>query len=197
MSFFVKCEKRDAREKYGFSHQGLFAQESINKGQLIWQCNEEKCDYLQSDKTGGWTREETFEMWRKYPHLKDFIHRYMYMIDDDVYDWPKNFMEERLVEECMFFNHSCEPTCGFDMGSPFCVVAITDIIAGDELTYDYQFMDTEPSFYDGINCKCGTKKCRGVLRFDQYRNVDWQRKYYKYCGNLKKKVLLILLFFNY
>ena len=64
------------------------------------------------------------------------------------------------------------------------VVAIRDIEVGEELTYDYQFMDTEPSFYDGINCKCGTKKCRGVLRFDQYRNVDWQKKYNKYCGNI-------------
>jgi len=83
----------------------------------------------------------------------------------------------------MFFNHSCDPTCGFAALDSALVVAIRDIEVGEELTYDYQFMDTEPSFYDGINCKCGTKKCRGVLRFDQYRNVDWQKKYYKYCGN--------------
>jgi len=91
----------------------------------------------------------------------------------------------------MFFNHSCDPNCGFAAidsglatGKPrtAMVVAIRDIEVGEELTYDYQFMDTEPSFYDGINCRCGTRKCRGVLRFDQYRNVDWQKKYYKYCG---------------
>ena len=89
----------------------------------------------------------------------------------------------------MFFNHSCDPTCGFAAIDSALVVAIRDIEVGEELTYDYQFMDTEPSFYDGINCRCGTKKCRGVLRFDQYRNVDWQKKYYKYCGKYKIQCL--------
>ena len=184
MVFYVKCEKRDAQEKYGFSHQGIFAQEPIKKGQSIWRCQEETCDYLQLDDVkSGKTRAQTFEIWRLHPHLKDFIHKYMYMVDDDLYDWPKNYMEERLVEDCMFFNHSCDPTCGFGGIDSALVVAIRDIDVGEELTYDYQFMDTEPSFYDGINCRCGEKKCRGVLRFDKYRNVDWQKKYYKYCGN--------------
>lgn len=62
------------------------------------------------------------------------------------------------------------------------VVAIRDIEEGEELTYDYQFMDTEASFYDGINCRCGSYRCRGVLKFDLYRNVDWQTTYYKYAG---------------
>jgi len=48
-------------------------------------------------------------------------------------------------------------------------------------------MDTEASFYTGIDCKCGTNKCRGVLKFDQYRNVDWQNKLYKYSGGYVKR----------
>jgi hypothetical protein len=102
MVFFKKCEKRDAREKYGFSHQGIFALEAIKKGESIWTCEPETCDYLQLDNVkSGYTREQTLAIWKKYPHLKDFIHKYMYMIDDDIYDWPKNFMEERLVEDCI------------------------------------------------------------------------------------------------
>jgi SET domain-containing protein len=66
------------------------------------------------------------------------------------------------------------------------VVAIRDIQPGEELTYDYQCMDTEPSFYDGIKCCCRSFKCRGVLRFDQYRNVDWQNLFYKYSGQFVK-----------
>ncbi len=50
-----------------------------------------------------------------------------------------------------------------------------------------KFMDTEPSFYGGINCRCGSNACRGVLSFGYYRNVDWQNKYYKYCGVYVKK----------
>ena len=184
MVFFKKCEKRDAQEKYGFTHQGIFAKELIKKGEPIFKCELDKCDYLQLENVkSGKTREQTLEIFEKLPHLKDFIHKYMYMIDDDLYDWPKYYMEERLVEDCMFFNHSCDPTCGFQALDSSLVVAIRDIEPGEELTYDYQFMDTEPSFYDGINCRCGTTKCRGVLRFDQYRNVDWQKKYYKYSGD--------------
>ena len=104
MVFFKKCEKKDAHEKYGFTHRGIFALEPIKKGESIWTCEVETCDYSQFDSVkSGKTREQTLEIWNKYPHLKDFIHKYMYMIDDDIYDWPKNYMEERLVEDCMFF----------------------------------------------------------------------------------------------
>jgi hypothetical protein len=48
-------------------------------------------------------------------------------------------------------------------------------------------MDTEASHYTGIQCKCGSAKCRGVLKFDHYRNVDWQKKYYKYSGAYVKR----------
>lgn len=67
------------------------------------------------------------------------------------------------------------------------VVAIRDIEIGEELCYDYQCMDTEASFYDGLDCVCGSFKCRGKLRFDQYRNVDWQLAYYKYSGAYVKR----------
>jgi hypothetical protein len=104
MVFFKKCEKKDAHEKYGFTHQGIFALEPIKKGESIWTCEVETCDYLQLENVkSGKTREQTLEIWNKYPHLKDFIHKYMYMIDDDIYDWPKNYMKERLVEDCMIF----------------------------------------------------------------------------------------------
>lgn len=126
-------------------------------------------------------------MFRKYPESKDFMHKYSYMVDDDLYDWPRNFIEQTLSENCMFFNHSCDPNCGFQALDSSLVVAIRDIEPGEELTYDYQCMDTEASFYDGLECKCGSFKCRGVLRFDLYRNVDWQNAFYKYSGAYVKR----------
>ena len=151
MVFYKKCLKRDAQEKYGFSHQGIFAQEPIKKGDAIFKCELGTCDYLQLDEVkSGHTRAQTLKIFAEQPHLKDFIHKYMYMIDDDLYDWPSGYKEQKLVEDCMFFNHSCDPTCGFQALDSSLVVAIRDIEIGEELTYDYQFMDTEPSFYDGI-----------------------------------------------
>ena len=55
------------------------------------------------------------------------------------------------------------------------------------MTYDYQLMDVEPTFYDGLNCRCGSHKCRGVLHFNYYRNIDWITENYKYAGNLVQK----------
>lgn len=189
MGFFVKAEKQDATNKYGFKQEGMFALEKIKKGQSVFTCDLSICDYLKIENVrAGKTREETFEIFNKYPEAKDFIHRYQYMIDDDTYDWPANSLtSQELKEQCMFFNHSCEPNCGFQALDASLVVAIRDIEPGEELTYDYQFMDTEPSFYDGINCKCGSSKCRQVLHFDHYRNVDFQNKFYRYCGNYVKK----------
>jgi len=126
-------------------------------------------------------------LFEQYPAQRDFMHKYSYMVDDDTYDWPRDWLVQKLHEDCMFFNHSCDPNCGFQALDSSLVVAIRDIEIGEELCYDYQCMDTEASFYDGLNCACGSFKCRGVLRFDLYRNVDWQNAYYKYSGAYVKR----------
>ncbi len=40
------------------------------------------------------------------------------------------------------------------------VVAIRDIAAGEELTYEYNLYDSDDA--DG-DCYCGTEKCRGTM----------------------------------
>lgn len=122
-------------------------------------------------------------------HRIDFIRKYYYMTDDDTYAWPCGWKEQKLTEQCMFINHSCDPNCGFRDGKPSVVIAIRDIEPGEELVYDYQCMDSEAGFMDGVQCACGSKKCRGKLRFDLYRNVDWQMRLYKYSTYyIKRKI---------
>ena len=87
----------------------------------------------------------------------------------------------------MYFNHSCDPNAGFGNLDESLVIAIRDIAVGDEITYDYQFMDVAPSFYENIHCRCGADICRGVLKFSMYRDVDWQTRFYKYCGAFVKR----------
>jgi len=179
-----KAEVRDAEFKYGFSQQGVFSTEPIKRGEAIFQCDLSVCDYLKIEESqSGKTRDETLKLFEEHPEWKDFVHKFIYMVDDDMFDWPRTYNTTQTVgEPCMYFNHSCEPNCGFSSPDSSLVVAIRDIEVGEELTYDYQCMDTEATFYDGLDCACGSKKCRGKLVFDQYRNVDWQKQFYKYSG---------------
>jgi SET domain-containing protein len=111
------------------------------------------------------------------------------MVDDDLYDMPENFIDLKISEElCMIINHSCEPNLGFS-SEQMDMIAIRDIEVGEEIAYDYQYMETEATFYEIKECKCGSKLCRKDLltKFDIYRNVDWQNRYYKYCGEFVKR----------
>jgi len=55
----------------------------------------------------------------------------------------------------MFINHSCDPNCESENveGRVF-VVAIRDIVAGEELTYEYNLYDSDD---DEQNCYCGAE----------------------------------------
>jgi len=71
-------------------------------------------------------------------------------------------------------NHSCEPNCG--MRNATTIVAMRDIAAGEELTFDYAMSDA--SAYDEFDCNCGTSLCRGRVCADDWR-LDTLRHRYK------------------
>jgi uncharacterized protein len=59
-----------------------------------------------------------------------------------------------------FVNHSCQPNCETDqIGGRMWIIALRDIAAGEELTYDYCLYDGE----DDAPCYCGAKRCRGSM----------------------------------
>ncbi len=64
----------------------------------------------------------------------------------------------------MFINHSCNPNCETedDDGRIF-VVAIRDVEAGEELTYEYNLYDSDEERQD---CYCGAKACRRTMFSD-------------------------------
>ena len=92
---------------------------------------------------------------------------------------PRTFAAQQNNDECVLFNHSCEPNCGFDSGDGNTIVAARDIAVGEELTYDYHFLETEPSLIRGLECKCETPSCVGRLMFDRYREEDFQKRHYE------------------
>jgi len=62
----------------------------------------------------------------------------------------------------MFINHSCDPNCETDeIDDRVWIIAIRDISAGEELTYDYMLYDGDED--DPAPCYCGSSKCRGTM----------------------------------
>ena len=105
---------------------------------------------------------------------------------DEILQMPKSMqayalqIEERFVlaargeqspEDTDFFNHSCDANCGF-RGTVF-LVAMRDIQAGEELTFDYAMVVSRTPGYKvefSMRCECGVSRCRGAVTED-----DWQR----------------------
>ncbi len=69
-------------------------------------------------------------------------------------------------------NHSCEPNVGVQGEMEF--VALADIPAGEELTFDYAMTE------DGdlrMFCECGTRSCRGVVTGSDWKKIDVRAMY--------------------
>jgi hypothetical protein len=63
-----------------------------------------------------------------------------------------------------YINHSCDPNCGITPALH--LIAIRDIMQDEELTYDYSTTMLERHWT--MECKCGSARCRKVVRdFDQ------------------------------
>lgn len=65
-------------------------------------------------------------------------------------------------------------------GNSDVIIAIVNIEPGEELTLDYNFIETEPSLSFGMECKCGSPKCLKILYFDRYRDIDFQNQYFHF-----------------
>lgn len=58
----------------------------------------------------------------------------------------------------MFINHSCDPNCETEeIEGKVWIIAIRNITAGEELTYDYNLYDGDE---DDAVCNCGARNCR-------------------------------------
>jgi hypothetical protein len=105
------------------------------------------------------------------------------MLIDEMYEIPAMMqsytmqIEERFVlgpagtepEDTDFFNHSCDPNCGFK-GQVF-LVAMRDIRAGEEVTFDYCMTVSASVGSDMVfemDCACGSPHCRKRIT-----ELDW------------------------
>ena len=75
----------------------------------------------------------------------------------------------------MFINHSCAPNLGIRGQIVF--VALRDIAAREELTYDWAMEENGPG---RTRCRCGAQGCRRVLTGRDWMNLRLQRRYRGY-----------------
>lgn len=69
-------------------------------------------------------------------------------------------------------NHSCDPTLGW---SGERLIALRDIAADTELTYDYATAITDPQFL--LRCHCETYRCRQLVTGDDWRIPELRLRY--------------------
>jgi hypothetical protein len=70
-------------------------------------------------------------------------------------------------------NHSCHPNCG--IRGTHALVAMRDIPAAEEITYDYAM--TDGCDYDVFDCGCQSAHCRGRITGSDWRNPTLQTVY--------------------
>jgi hypothetical protein len=100
-------------------------------------------------------------------------------------DWPLNdgFIlgaqtdEERDMVR-LLINHSCKPNCG--LAGLNAGIAIRDIEADEEITFDYAMLDNEDYRF---NCHCGSNVCRKSITGFDWKMPELQKQY-KGCFSL-------------
>ncbi len=92
----------------------------------------------------------------------------LFQVDHDAFLLPNGNIDD-------FINHSCRPNTGLRL-TPlgYRMVALADIAAGDELTYDYStYIGDTP---ERLVCACGAADCRGVI--GPFRDLPRERRLY-------------------
>jgi hypothetical protein len=98
--------------------------------------------------------------------LPERLKRYAMQIEEDF------FLAGVTEDDTNYFNHSCNPNVG--LSGQMVLVAMRDILPGEELCFDYATCDG--SDYDQFSCECGAPNCRKMVRGTDWQNPElWER----------------------
>jgi len=130
-----KSKNKQAKVKVGRSRPGqglgLFADESIKKGDFVIEYKGKKISTKVADALGT---------------------KYLFEIDEK---WTIDGSDKKYGNEARYINHSCKPNCEaeIDEYDHILIYAIKDIKRGEELSYDYgeEYFD---EFIKPYGCKC-------------------------------------------
>lgn len=150
------------RRMRGLAGDGVFATRAIEKGEIV-------CMW------GGTVYSE-----KQFDEMPEALKHYGLQIDDGLFIGPTNLDS---VDDAEYFNHSCEPNCGFR--GQIALVAMRDIRAGEELTFDYAMAETYDQPWE---CQCGSSLCRKRMRGTDHNLPSLRDRYRGYfSAYLEKK----------
>lgn len=138
---------------------GVFAQEFITKGTLIWKENNDVKKYSQDE----------------YELLNEEIKKNVYF-NGEFYVWTQGYGES--------WNHSCDANTWWIADDE--LSARRDIDEGEELTYDYATSDLDPKIEYTWECKCERPTCRKHLKWNDL--ISYEALYQEYKGHLPSYV---------
>lgn len=133
--------------------KGLIAKAAISKGEIVSQLDPGRPTLYITD---------ILEMPAE---QQEEILRYGYQLTEDelvIDSEPERYM-----------NHSCDANTAWLERDT--MIALRDIAAGEELTYDYA--TTELSIPFQFDCQCGSAACRHQVTNLDYLIPSWQQKY--------------------
>jgi uncharacterized protein len=120
--------------------KGLFAAQDIKKGTRIIQYIGERISKEESVR----------RLSEGNAYIFDFNDRY-------------NIDGKTLKNKARYINHSCDPNCEAHITKrTIWIVALRDITAGEELSYNYGYDAKQ------YRCQCGAKNCCGYILDPQY-----------------------------
>ena len=88
-------------------------------------------------------------------------------------DWGRHV---EMDTPATLLNHSCAPNLGVreNRSCAYDFVALRDILAGEELAFDYAM--TEHSLVASLLCGCGSAACQGQIRAWCERDDGWREQ---------------------
>lgn len=102
---------------------------------------------------------------------------------EECYEYPDWYSVDKdtwveIIDPYIRANHSCEPNLGLDGRRVF--VALRDIAAGEELTYDYSVTDDELDWFMEEECRCHSSNCRKRIGAIQTLSAEEIQRIYPY-----------------
>jgi len=117
-------------------------------------------------------------IWRHNPKAKKFDPRFPEKLPSLTYRIGDFYYAE--TDDSHYMNHSCEPNCWFQGDEES--VAIRLINPGEEVTYDYSFVeipfvDSDKPWTRKWDCNCGAADCRGKIGSKDLLNPSLLARY--------------------
>ena len=158
--FSPKVEKRDS----AIEGRGLFACSAIAAGEAVAVKGGHVFDRAERDR------------------LAETLGPAEIQISEHLFLGPRT--QEERADSMLYLNHSCTPNLAIEGQIVF--VALRDIVAGEELTFDYATGDDDDWT---MQCCCGAADCRGVVTGQDWRKPELQRKYAgRFAAYLQRKI---------